>query len=81
MRRPSVFAADSALEGAGFEISVPRLKSGLLLRDYQRIPKEYLGYDQGLTNFSTNSSFGCGESGVFFIPRIIGIAQKVRFLH
>jgi hypothetical protein len=33
---------DSLLEEAGFEISVPRPKSGLLLRDYQRIPKEYL---------------------------------------
>jgi hypothetical protein len=37
---PEQFVADSPLERTGFEISVPRPKSGLLLREYQRIPKE-----------------------------------------
>ena len=32
---------------------------------------------QGLTNFSTNSSFGCGGSGVFLSLGSLGLRRKV----
>src|SRR5262249_40200840 len=32
---------------------------------------------QGLTNFSTNSSFGCGGSGVFLSRGSLGLRRKV----